>query len=153
LRIEASVVNTLPAETLLEVGYFDDSLKRLLRPNLKYMGIDPEPTKHIEGMPITPFEDFKTKEKFDVVVASNILEHLTDPVKAFKRIRELSNKYVFISLPHEPWYTITRLFVPEEEHYWTIHPSILAHYFGRPIYEKYIHLRRTYIAVYKLPPT
>ena len=151
LKEEAKIVNQLVGKTILEVGYFDDSFKKLSKKDLEYTGVDPNPTIYIEGMPLTNIENFNPGKKFDIVVASNILEHTTDPVKAIKKLRQLSNKYIFISVPYEPFYTITRFFVPEEEHYWTIHPNIFEYYLGKPVKEKYIHMLRTYTAVYKFP--
>lgn len=143
-------VNKLQGKTLLEIGYFDDSMKRLLRKDFEYFGIDPNPTKRIESMPVVSIENFETDKKFDIVTAFEILEHTKDPVKAIKKIKILSNKYICISVPYEPFYTISRLFVPEKEHYWTIHPNILKYYFGKPIYEKKILLWRHYFAIYTI---
>jgi hypothetical protein len=148
LTKEAKFINRLPGETVLEVGYFDDSFKKLLISNKTYMGLDPAPFKLIENMPQVRIEDFKTNKKFDIVVASNILEHVEDPVSAIKKIKSLSKKYVCIAVPYEPFYTISRFFVPEKEHYWTIHPNILKHYLGKPIFENFMHLRRSYFAIY-----
>jgi SAM-dependent methyltransferase len=148
LRAEATIINALPGKTLLEIGYFDDSFKKLARKDLLYAGIDPAPTVPIPGMPITDVEHYHPAKQFDIVVASNILEHTSDPVIAFKQIKKLAKKYIVISVPYEPWYTLTRFFVPEPEHYWTIHPTILEHYFGKPVSEHWLHLWRTYVAVY-----
>jgi len=150
LKQEAKIVNKLPGKTILEIGYFDDSFKKLIRPDFIYTGIDPEPTKYIKGMPIVSVENYDPGKKFDIVVASNILEHTNDPVAAFKQIKKLAKKYIFVSVPYEPMYTITRFFIPEMEHYWTIHPTIFEYYFGKPIYVKYMHLWRTFTAVYKV---
>ena len=148
LKAEARIVNRLKGATILEIGYFDDKFKRLLRKDFVYTGVDPDPIKYIQGMPKKSIEDFNPKEKFDIVVASNILEHVPDPVKAIKKIKKLAKRYIFISVPYEPFYTISRFFVPEEEHFWTVHPNVLEHYFGKPIYQKFIHLKRTYMAIY-----
>ena len=57
------------------MGYFDDSFNKLIRRGLIYKGIDPEPTKKIPGMLEVSVENFKTRKKFDIVVASNVLEN------------------------------------------------------------------------------
>ena len=150
LKQEAKIVNELDGKTILEVGYFDNLFQKLLRDNLTYMGIDSNPNIAIKDMPLIKIEDFKPQKKFDIVVFSNVLEHLEDPVLAIKKIKNLSKKYICIGVPYEPFYSITRLFIPEKEHLWTIHPNLLRLYFGNPIKEKYFHLRRSYFAVFSV---
>lgn len=149
LKKEARIINNLDGKTVLEVGYFDDFFKKLLVVDKIYFGIDPAPEKMISGTTIVAVENFESHEKFDIVVASNILEHTDNPVLAIEKIKNLSKKYICISVPYEPFYTISRFFVLEKEHFWTIHPNLLEKYFGKPIIEKYMHLKRTYFAVYK----
>jgi hypothetical protein len=145
---EAKIVNDLDGKTILDVGYFDGLFQKLLKNNLMYMGIDPNPNIMIKDMPLLKIEEFKPEKKFDIVVASNVLEHLEDPVVAIKKIKSLSKKYICIGVPYEPFYSITRFFIPEKEHLWTIHPDLLKFYFGKPIKEKYFHLKRSYFAVF-----
>ncbi len=150
LKIEVGEVNKLNGKTVLDIGYFDSAVKNLLNKKFEYLGIDPDPQKQINNFPICSLEDFNTNKKFDIVLAFDILEHTLDPVFALNKIKEFSKKYVCISVPYEPFYTITRFFIPEEEHFWTIHPNVLEHYFGKPIFEKKFHFKRSYFAIYDL---
>lgn len=45
-----------------------------------------------------PFED----KFFDLVILSEVLEHLEDPTKALREVGRVAGKYVLISVPHEP---------------------------------------------------
>jgi hypothetical protein len=149
LRIEAAAINKLPGKTVLDIGYFDSYLKNLLREDIEYFGIDPEPAEQIKNMPKIKIEDFKTNKKFDIILAFEMLEHLTDPVSIIKKIKNMANRYICISLPYEPNYTLFRFFIPEVEHFWTIHPNVLEHYLGKPIFERKIHCNRNYFAIYE----
>jgi len=150
LKMEVSKVNLLPGKTILDIGYFDSYTKKLLRKDFIYFGIDPSPAEKIGNMPLVSIENFKTNKKFDIVIAFDILEHTYDPVSVIKKIKNMSNKYVCVSIPYEPFYTISRLFIPEKEHFWTLHPQTLEYYFGKPIYEKKLHFRRSYFAIYEI---
>ena len=50
-----------------------------------------------------PFED----NKFDLVIASEVLEHLEKPKKALDEISRISKKHVLLSVPNEPLFRIT----------------------------------------------
>ena len=148
---EAEIVNGLAGGgAILDVGYFDDCFKGLLRPDFDYFGIDPSPVKLIDGMPKVSVEDFVSDKKFDIVIASNIMEHVNDPVLVMRKLKELSAKYICIGVPYEPYYTIFRFFVPEPEHLWTIHPNALALHLGKPVIEKFLQFRRFYYAVFEI---
>lgn len=47
-------------------------------------------------------EEFESDDKFDVIVMSHILEHLTDPVLALKKVKSLMHKdtILYISVPN-----------------------------------------------------
>lgn len=44
--------------------------------------------------------------QFDIVLCTEVLEHLEDPKKALEEIERVSSKYVLITVPHEPWWTL-----------------------------------------------
>lgn len=47
--------------------------------------------------------DSKFKDNsFDLVVCTEVLEHLKEPKKALKEVIRISNKYVLLSVPNEP---------------------------------------------------
>lgn len=52
-----------------------------------------------------PYKD----NSFDVVICSEVLEHLDDPEKALMELRRVSKKYLLLSVPNEPLFTIQRI--------------------------------------------
>jgi len=49
--------------------------------------------------------DIKFKENsFDLVICSEVLEHIENPEKGFKELVRVSSKYVLLSVPNEPWF-------------------------------------------------
>lgn len=50
----------------------------------------------------SPFRD----KQFDLVMCSEVLEHLTYPDKAILELQRISKKYILISVPFEPWFRI-----------------------------------------------
>jgi hypothetical protein len=43
------------------------------------------------------------------VIASQVLEHLPDPVSALKRLVDLSSERLLLTVPAEPWFQIVNL--------------------------------------------
>ncbi len=149
LKIKVDITNSLDGETLLDIGYCDGKFQS--KSNKKYFGIDNNPEEIIPNSKKVSIEDFKTEERFDIVCAFNILEHTLDPVEVIKKIKTLSKKYICVSIPHEPNYTATRLFIREnKEHYWSITHRILKYYFGEPIMEELHFCKREYLAIFKV---
>ena len=49
--------------------------------------------------------NLKFKDKsFDLVISTEVLEHLGDPKKALDELRRVSKKYLLLSVPNEPWF-------------------------------------------------
>ncbi len=55
------------------------------------------------------YEMNNTKEKYDIVLAIEVLEHLTDPDIAIKKLLDKTNKYVLVSVPREPIWCMLNL--------------------------------------------
>lgn len=52
--------------------------------------------------------DSKFKDNsFDLVVCTEVLEHLEDPKKALKEVLRISKKYVLLSVPNEPLFLLS----------------------------------------------
>lgn len=49
-----------------------------------------------------PYKD----NSFDVVVCTEVLEHLDNPQKALLELRRVSNKYMLLSVPNEPFFIL-----------------------------------------------
>jgi len=52
-----------------------------------------------------PYKD----NSFDLVLCTEVLEHLEDPQKALKELVRVSNKYLVISVPNEPFFMLAQL--------------------------------------------
>ncbi len=50
-----------------------------------------------------PFKD----SSFDLVICSEVLEHVDDPKKALKELARVTKKYCLLSVPHEPWFMVS----------------------------------------------
>ncbi len=51
---------------------------------------------------------YKDKE-FDLVLCTEVLEHLEDPKRALKELIRVSNKYLVLSVPNEPLFMLAQL--------------------------------------------
>ena len=52
--------------------------------------------------------DFPDKV-FDVVLCSEVLEHLEQPEKALKELQRVSKSVLLLTVPHEPWFRLGNL--------------------------------------------
>jgi len=50
-----------------------------------------------------PYKD----NSFDLVICTEVLEHLEEPTKAFKEMLRVSKKYLIISVPNEPFFMLS----------------------------------------------
>lgn len=147
VRIRSKIINSLNVNSVLDVGAGDGNLFDGLKEPIFYIGIDTEPRSYA----VIPVDvlDFNWNKRFDLVCAFAMIEHTTNPVAIINKIKELSGKYILISVPYEPMFTISRFFVQEKEHMFIPTPKVLEYFFGKPILEKKIHLGREYMALYE----
>jgi ubiquinone/menaquinone biosynthesis C-methylase UbiE len=78
-----------------------------------FSGIDLDELALMRGFQVSPTM-FKSKaaithlpfsdEVFDMVLCTEVLEHLPNPMKALEELRRVSRRYVLLSVPHEPWF-------------------------------------------------
>lgn len=52
--------------------------------------------------------DYKNNS-FDVVICTEVLEHLTNPSEALFELKRVTRKYLLLSVPNEPWFTFQRI--------------------------------------------
>lgn len=55
------------------------------------------------------FDQSFDDRRYDVTIALEVFEHLLDPRAALKRLVELTERALVISVPHEPWFQIVNL--------------------------------------------
>lgn len=101
------------AKKILDAGCGEGFvLERLTKDHkAEFIGVDIEPAAlqvAIKKNPAIEFEHASVYElpfedkSFDLVILSEVLEHLDDPIKALNEIRRVSSNNVIISVPHEP---------------------------------------------------
>ena len=145
----AWLVNRLQGKTILDIGCMDLELKKRISKRFDYTGIDPEPLEHSSLIKEIPIEKLGDK-KYDIVICTEVLEHLDNPVFAIEKIKKVAGKFIVISVPNEPFFSLFRLFVPASEHLWTIFPQTLKRHLGKPVFEKKICFSRHYLALWKV---
>jgi ubiquinone/menaquinone biosynthesis C-methylase UbiE len=51
----------------------------------------------------------QASRSWDVVIVSEVLEHLDRPGEALDEVIRVAQRYVLLSVPHEPWFRIGNL--------------------------------------------
>lgn len=142
------IIRKLPIKNIVDIGCMDDYVLKRLPKKIDYIGFDEEPLCRNEKIIKARVEEKVLKRKFDLVLCTEVLEHLEDPIKGINLIKSLSKKFILISVPNEPFFSLFRFFIPAREHLWTIFPQALKPHFGKPVLEKKACFNRTYIALW-----
>lgn len=76
-------------------------------------------------------------DSFDLVVCTEVLEHLTDPAKAVSEMKRVSSKYLIFSVPNEPFFIIANFLRGKYLKNFGNHPEHINHWssFG---FEKFL---------------
>lgn len=48
-------------------------------------------------------------DSFDLVLCTEVLEHLAEPEKGLRELVRVSKKYALVTVPNEPWFTFQRI--------------------------------------------
>lgn len=115
-KVILGLVSGLKIESVLDVGCGEGfTLKKLRekKTGKKFTGVDSS-KEAIEigkkenpdlNLQIGDIYDLKFKDKsFDLVISTEVLEHLEDPERAIKELKRVSKKYLLLSVPNEPWF-------------------------------------------------
>ena len=65
---------------------------------------------------------------YDLVVASEVLEHVSDPEVALKEIKRITNKYCLLTVPNEPYWRILNILRGKYLLNWGNPPTHLQHW-------------------------
>lgn len=87
---------------------------------------------------------------FDLVVCTEVLEHLEFPKKAYRELLRVSKKYVLVSVPNEPFFTIQRIARFQNILHLGAHPEHIQHWTA-PAFTKFVHVRGVKLITRKFP--
>ena len=116
-----SLAKPLKAETILDAGCGEGFTMDKLSKNgvgKKIEGVEYAKEAILLGKKLFPNLIFKKgsayelpykDNSFDLVICTEVLEHLKEPAKALKEILRVSKKYLIISVPNEPLFMISNL--------------------------------------------
>jgi SAM-dependent methyltransferase len=116
-----SMLAPLPIHTVLDVGCAEgfvlDALKQA-RPELAVAGLDLDAAalgrgrQLFPGIPLAQASIFHVPcppAAFDLVLCTEVLEHLADPAVGLRELRRVSRRYCLLSVPHEPFFRLGSL--------------------------------------------
>lgn len=98
--IDALLMEKFAYTNLVGLEYADEAIKiaKQINPEVRYIQGD------ITKM---PFQD----HAFDIVISTEVLEHLEEPGIALKELIRVAKKFVLITVPHEPWFCLGNMLV------------------------------------------
>lgn len=114
-----SLAKPLKAESIIDAGCGEGfTMDKILKSDVvnKIEGIEYSKDAIIFGKKLFPdlkfvqgtvYELPYKNSSFDLVVCTEVLEHLEDPAKALKEMLRVSKKYLIISVPNEPFFMIS----------------------------------------------
>lgn len=87
---------------------------------------------------------------FDLVVCTEVLEHLDNPKKAYKELIRVSRKYILLSVPNEPWFTFQRMARFQNIMHLGAHPEHIQHW-THSAFLKFVKVKGVKVVEKKLP--
>ncbi len=139
----ASLIVGLKPTNLLEVGCGEGFLLAVIKkawPELPILGLDNSELALADGhklfpdLPLQPGDIYRLNQadaSWDVVVASEILEHLDHPDRALTELRRVARRYVVLSVPWEPWFRLGSLGRGKHLRRFGNHPEHINHWTKR----------------------
>lgn len=161
----ATVVKTirpLNIDSILDVGCGEGfTLARLQKEKIgkHFEGIEYDDTAIELGKKLYPKLEIKKGDiyklpyksnSFDLVVCTEVLEHLDEPKKAYRELLRVSRKYVLLSVPNEPFFTIQRITRFQNILKLGAHPEHVQHWSIRG-FMKFVKIRGVKVMTKKYP--
>lgn len=87
---------------------------------------------------------------FDLVVCTEVLEHLENPKKAYRELVRVSKKYILLSVPNEPFFTIQRIARFQNILHLGAHPEHIQHW-TIPAFTKFVRVRGVKLVSRRFP--
>lgn len=115
-----TIVKLKQARIGRELAGVDNSEDALAIGKKQYRGIDIK----LADIYQLPFKD----NSFDLVLCTEVLEHLEKPSKALAELRRISSKYVLLSVPNEPFFIIANFLRGKYLKRFGNHPEHINHW-------------------------
>ena len=92
--------------SLLDLGARDQFLKKFIPSDIKYTGVDRFQNNN-DNLIINLDDNFeKIGEKYDVIAALDVIEHLDEPLVFYENCKKYSKKLLLINFPNQAYYEI-----------------------------------------------
>jgi len=111
-----SLINEIDFESVLEVGCGPGDLaEELFKSDTSYLGIDIDDQEIVTARARYPHRRFQRASAYelpvanvsiDLVVACEVLEHLSDPETAMRELDRVARKWILLSVPREPLWRV-----------------------------------------------
>lgn len=162
LKTAVNTIRPLNIETILDAGCGEGfTLQKLREEKIGkvYKGIEFDSeavlvaNKMYPNIEVEQGDIYKLPFKnntFDLVVCTEVLEHLENPRKAYRELLRVSRKYVLISVPNEPFFTIQRIGRLQNIRHLGAHPEHIQHW-TIPAFLKFVKVRGVKLMVRKFP--
>ena len=162
LNTAVKTIRPLNINSMLDAGcgegftldrFFNEKIGR------KFEGIEYDPQAVKMANELYPHLDIKQGDiyklpyknnSFDLVVATEVLEHLEDPKKAYRELLRVSRKYVLLSVPNEPFFTWQRIARLQNVRHLGAHPEHIQQW-TFSAFTKFVKVRGVKLVTRKLP--
>lgn len=144
------LIKSADSQTILDAGCGEGfTLNKLIRAHIgkKHVGFDASKEAVVVGKKTFPglfleygdiYHARYLDRSFDLVLCSEVLEHLNDPKKALSELCRVSKTYVLLTVPWEPWFWITNFFLGKYRATWGNHPEHINHWTSKS-FRKFVH--------------
>jgi SAM-dependent methyltransferase len=164
VSVASDLINAQGFRSVLDVGCRDAVLQRTLKPEIAYAGCDLFPGENVRY--VGDILTLDIRERFDCVVALDILEHTDDPYAAFDKIAAVAERSLVVSLPNCYAVTLKWNFLfhdcingkydfpikmPADRHKWLMNCEQIAAFFQAKATQHAMRLSTQYIPIQMRP--